>query len=214
MFHFMLWRDNLWHYNTVALTSNRYFSFFWMQFIRLLLILCLFADFIVITFIFFKQTILYINWWSLFFTTIFSVNLFIGSGMEKCCQQQIEQRVKKEELLRSRLWMRGVFYYGLALPLVITSNIAYFSSHFDVRNDLFKITAVFFQKNYDPSIAAPNTFRDSLSEWRRFAILMSHLLPLIVVCFELLMNKIRIAGHHIIFCMLFTGFYFLICYVG
>ena len=130
--------------------------------------------------------------------------------MEKCCQQQIEKGVKKEELMRSTLWMRGVVYYGLALPLVITSNIAYFFSFFDVQEDLFKVTAIFFQKEYDPNKPA----KDSLNDWRWFAITMSHLLPLIVVIFEVLMNKIRIAGHHIIFCLVFTCFYIFISYVG
>ena len=50
--------------------------------------------------------------------------------------------------------------------------------------------------------------------WRRGAITFSHVWPLVVLAVELITNKIRIPGHHIIFTLLFTCFYVLVCYIG
>lgn len=107
----LLWQNELWYFNTVTYTTP-YCNFIMMQFVRLILIIALVVEFIMLTFIFFKQTVLYLNWWALLFSTIASIWLFIGSGMEKCQQTQILNGVKKEKLIKSNLWHVGVFFYN------------------------------------------------------------------------------------------------------
>jgi len=54
--------------------------------------------------------------------------LFIGSGKQVVYQKLVDNgdieysEIKK----RSNLWRTGVLLYGLAIPLVITSNFIYF----------------------------------------------------------------------------------------
>lgn len=120
----MLWKNNKYHYNTVALTTPL-ISFWWMQMVRLLLLIVNILGSVWFFFIFFRQAPKFINFWAQILTLVAQVYLFIGSGVEKCNQKQILNGVKKEKLIKSDLWIKGVFVYNLAIPFIITSNCIY-----------------------------------------------------------------------------------------
>lgn len=131
---------------------------------------------------------------------IAQVYLFIGSGVERCNQKQILNGVKKEKLIKSDLWIKGIFVYNLAIPFIITSNCIYFITSFHVKEDLNTLNNVYFQKSKE------------IIKWREDCIMASHIVPLTFVLIEFLMNKIRTPWHHVIYLVFITLGYFLVSF--
>ena len=91
---------------------------------------------VVFFYIFFKESLVYINFWSLIFTTISTFCLFIGSGIE-VVNQKLIQKGKIKEIRKSNIWMIGIFFYDQALAFVFTSNIIYWpNKFFHIKTDI------------------------------------------------------------------------------
>jgi hypothetical protein len=57
--------------------------------------------------------------------------LFVSSG-RKVVEKKLEERGEElEDKEKSTLWRRGVIYYNIAFPFVITSNVIFFSLTLD-----------------------------------------------------------------------------------
>jgi hypothetical protein len=52
--------------------------------------------------------------------------LFVGAGRQKCYQIKVDRGDQNVE--EEALWRLGVFFYGQAIPFVITTNIVYFGN--------------------------------------------------------------------------------------
>ena len=55
---------------------------------------------------------------------------------------------------------------------------------------------------------------DKENNWRFHIISLSHVVPVVWIVFELLLNKVRIPWHHVIYTMILTAVYFLSSYVS
>ena len=174
-----------------------------MQFIRLISFLALFINSGFFAFIFLKKSLAFINFWSLILSTVSFGCLFIGSGMQVCEQQLIRQGKKIEAKQKSRLWIWGLFFYNQALPFALTSLILFQTPTFHVEEDFKQITNIFYTKN-----GAHET-----TSYRWFVILISHYLPIAAFSIDIMINKIRIPWHHIIFTLGSTLLYTLLTYI-
>jgi hypothetical protein len=66
---YLLWRNNMRHYNTVAFTQPCC-NFKLMQFIRLIFLIALFVNALLFAFIFFKEALLFLNFWAICLSTV------------------------------------------------------------------------------------------------------------------------------------------------
>lgn len=171
-----------------------------MQAIRFIFVILLIISLILYAFVFFKQSFFYLNFWGLLISTVAQICLFIGSGVEVCRQEQLRKKVKKEKLIKSRLWIKGIFFYNQAAPFIITANIIYWFPMTSIREDLKLTTQLFYEKKMK-------------IDWRCYMVDFSHLIPLASLIFELGMNKIRIPLHHLAYTLFLTCTYLLLTYI-
>ena len=122
-----LWGADAEKYNTVGSTIMCC-KFELLQLMRLLSILGLMCFVFVFFYIYVKAAIFHYIFIALLVTFLAFGFLFIGSGKQVVYQKLVDNgdieysEIKK----RSNLWRTGVLLYGLAIPLVITSNFIYF----------------------------------------------------------------------------------------
>jgi len=122
-----VWGDNAEIYNTVGSTVF-FCKFELLQLTRLIsclgLLFCVFIFF----YIYVKAALFHYIFVALFITFLAFGFLFIGSGKQVVYQKLVNQGSidYKDPKKKSNLWRTGVLLYGMAIPLVITSNFMYF----------------------------------------------------------------------------------------
>lgn len=113
-----------------------------MQFVRLIMVIILFMTTLVYAYIYMKSSVYYWNFWAVFMTFLAELFLLVGSGKQKVYQDLTEPngqyaltidkekkpKFKDEPEREQWMWFTGVFFYSMAFPFVIVSNIWYFSS--------------------------------------------------------------------------------------
>lgn len=102
----------------------------------------------------------------------------------------------------SRLWLWGVFCYGQTIPWVIVSNIIFMTSSFKIKEDMENVINIYYVGNDQ----GEHTYR-----WP--VIWIANVLPVIAFTIELLINKIRIPIHHVLYTIFFQGLYLLISFI-
>jgi hypothetical protein len=149
--------------------------------------------------------------------------LFIGSGKQKVYQSlvnlsKVDYNDKKK---KSNFWMIGVFFYSVAWPLVLASNFLYFVDlgalsnklsikvktklpflnirNQSVRQDIEDQIEIFFEKNLS---------RLPESQWREQIVMYATLVPLVCLCLDMMINKIKIKIGHYWFVVSINVLYF------
>ena len=174
------------------------FPFFVMQFCRLLNLL---INFIVLAFIIYinvKKCFIYIHIWAQVCTVLALGYLFISSGRQVIERKLEERNEPVAENEKSQTWKQGVFWYTVALPLVLTSNLLFFLL---LRKDLI------YSWEYDYS-------DDGKFGWRIYLLYLSHVAPLVGLLQDFFMNRIRMQYTRIFAIYLITIIYFLFTYLG
>ena len=122
-----LWGADAEKYNTVGSTIMCC-KFELLQLMRLLSILGLMCFVFVFFYIYVKAAIFHYIFIALLVTFLAFGFLFIGSGKQVVYQKLVDNGdiEYSDTKKRSNLWRTGVLLYGLAIPLVITSNFIYF----------------------------------------------------------------------------------------
>ena len=101
------------------------------------------------------------------------------------------------------LWIKGIFFYNQAIPFIFTSNLLYWlPNYYYVRENMESDVKIFYYKTNNDE------------DWRFALIKLSHIVPIAWVCFEMILNKIRIPWHHFIYNMIVTGVYFFVSYLS
>jgi len=115
------------NYNTIGSVAICC-KFEFLQFTRLLSIFALLTCVFIFFYIYVKAAVFHYLFVSLFVTFLAFGFLFIGSGKQVVYQKLADNGdiVYSDEKKRSNLWRTGVLLYGIAIPLVITSNFIYF----------------------------------------------------------------------------------------
>ena len=108
-----VWGNNMDNFNTIRSTS-RPFNFFYMQVVRLLLLISLICIFGIYFYIYLRSFMFYYNMMALLFTTLAFLFLLIGSGKQVCYQKLVEQgKIKfNDSKKKSNLWIYGLFFYA------------------------------------------------------------------------------------------------------
>jgi Ca2+/Na+ antiporter len=135
-----MWGDDAELYNTVGSTVFCC-NFQLLQLTRLLSTLVLLFCVFIFFYIYVKAAIFHYIFVALFVTFLAFGFVFIGSGKQVVYQKLVNKGDinYSDEKKRSNLWRIGVLLYGIAIPLVITSNFIYFvplssfSSMFDKK---------------------------------------------------------------------------------
>ena len=71
-----------------------------------------------------KEAFVYYHSLALFFTLLATYFLFVGAGKQMCYQIKVDRGDK--DVKEETHWLYGVFFYGQAIPFVLTSNFVYF----------------------------------------------------------------------------------------
>jgi len=121
------WGDDPENYNTIGSVAMCC-KFEILQFTRLLSILALLTCVFIFFYIYVKAAVFHYLFISLFITFLAFGFLFIGSGKQVVYQKLVDNGSIQysDEKKRSNLWRTGVLLYGIAIPLVFTSNFIYF----------------------------------------------------------------------------------------
>ena len=56
--------------------------------------------------------------------------------------------------------------------------------------------------------------KNNMNNWRFIIVKMGHLVPIVWILLEMLMNKIRIPWHHFLYSVALTGFYLFASYLS
>lgn len=122
-----MWGADAEKYNTVGSTIMCC-KFELLQLMRLISILGLMCFVFVFFYIYVKAAFFHYIFIALLVTFLAFGFLFIGSGKQVVYQKLVDNGDIEytETKKRSNLWRTGVLLYGLAIPLVITSNFIYF----------------------------------------------------------------------------------------
>jgi Ca2+/Na+ antiporter len=124
-----IWGDNGEKFNLVGSTPVC-INFLTMQILRLISFMALTAVFGMYSYIYLRTSITQYNFWALTCTYLAFGFLFIGSGKQVVYQKLVNKgRIDyKDRKKKTNMWMIGVFFYSLAIPMVIVSNLLYFVS--------------------------------------------------------------------------------------
>jgi Ca2+/Na+ antiporter len=115
------------NFNTIRDTQV-FISFFWMQVVRLILLISLICIFGLYFFVYLRSFIAIYNCVAVLFTTLAFLFLLLGAGKQVCYQKlvnlgNIEFNDSKK---KSTLWIWGLFFYAQAIPMVMVSNLLHF----------------------------------------------------------------------------------------
>ena len=122
-----MWGDDAEAYNTVGKVACCC-KFEVLQATRLISILAMMVCVFIFFYIYVKAAVFHYLFVSLFVTFLAFGFLFIGSGKQVVYQKLVDQKLidYSDQKKKSNLWRTGVVLYGIAIPLVITSNFIYF----------------------------------------------------------------------------------------
>ena len=169
-----------------------------MQVFRLLNLLINFSVWAVIIYINVKKCFIYIHIWAETFTVLALGYLFVSSGRQVIERKLEERNESVSENEKSQTWKTGVFWFSVAFPMVLTSNLLFFTI---LRDDLI------YSWEYDYST-------DGAWSWRIVFLYLSHLCPLVGLLIDFFMNRIRMQYTHVCFLITVAIIYFLFSYLG
>ena len=115
------------NFNTIRNTQF-FINFFWMQVVRLILLISLISIYGVYFYVYLRSFMFYYNCVAVFFTTLAFLFLLLGAGKQVCYQKLVNaSKIDfNDSKKKSTLWIWGLFFYAQAIPMVIVSNILYF----------------------------------------------------------------------------------------
>ena len=99
--------------------------------------------------------------------------------------------------------MWGVFFYNLALPLVIVSMVLFWIPSFKMKDNLDLLIRIYYKGNINSDIG-----------YRRAVLYMAHIVPGLAFIIDMIFNKIRIPIFHAIYSAASMGIYYLISLIG
>jgi hypothetical protein len=85
-----------------------------------------------------RRAIFQYNFYSILFTFLAFILLFIGSGKQVVYQELVKQRKIKfdDKKKKQNIWKWGLLFYEQAVPAVIVSNVLYFSNFKDIADKI------------------------------------------------------------------------------
>lgn len=191
----LLWGVNEDFFNKVGYSAP-FISFAKMQIVRLIFLLLLFIIWCINFYINVKKCVIYLNFWAITTTVLALGFLFVSSGRQVIERKLRERGDEVPEKERSRTWKMAVFFYTLAWPLTIVSNVIFFAF---VKEE--QVCYTFIDFGWD--------------EWREIVIIASVISPLVALLVDLAMNRLVMSQKHIfINIFILFAYFFVFCIIG
>ena len=183
----------------------------------------LFSVLVVYVYIYIRKAIFQYNFYSILFTFLAFLLLFIGSGKQVVYQQlvQLNKIDYKEKKKRQKIWKWGLLFYELAVPTVIVSNILYFVDlkvlidkiRINILRDKvkwFSISNQSFKEDIRENLKISYYKKNDNEDWRFKFMIYAQLFPMFFLIIDMSINRLQIKLGNIKIFIIFTIFYILI----